>query len=211
MRTRIGRIGAIGGLVLAIVGTLGRRVWWSYRANPIHARGPRPAIVARQPVDRLPVPRVTPDWEPVVAKALPVEAAALSVEVDGTLLPVVWIDAHHRPDITDLPRVLHNNLEPVVVATQWLAAARQAILVVTFVEPVVTTWALRFDLERWQPILHVIADTTCIYMSIEHPPARARHWSEPPILVDLDLAASVRLTLTNPAQLHALLAQAAQG
>lgn len=206
MRTRLSRLGAIGGLALAIFGMLGRRVWWSYRAQALHQQRPRPAIVARKSAPSFLVPRVTADWQRVAAQALPVRAAAVSVEPENTLLPVVWIDAHDRPEVADLPRVLRSNRDQPIVATQWLADDQaRAILVITFVEPVVTTWALSFEIHRWLPVLQMIATTAHCRIALDRPPAAALHADDLAVLVDRDVPPGIDVPITTPAHLRALL------
>lgn len=204
MRGRLGRISVMGGLILAIFGALGRRVWWTYRPRALHQRGPRPAIVQRQLAEPvLHVPRVTADWRPLAQQAISVQAAALLVEADGALVPVVWIDAREHAAISDLPRVLRNN-DPPLVATQWLADDdRAAVLVATFVEPVIATWALRFERGRCEAVLHALATAARFFVALDQPPPTGP--TTLPIVMRLDPHSSITLPLTTPAHLRALL------
>ncbi len=172
MRTYWGRAGAIMGLLVAIFSDLRRRAWWAYRAGGLHVHAPRTTIVAPRPAERQTyVPVVTAIWRPVVARALPVEAASTWIREPGDALPVVWIDVTDRPDIADLPRVLSSERgargNPPLLGTQWLAdhATNRTVLIVTFVEPVTCTWALSFDVPRWIEVLKQIAESGELFVA----------------------------------------------
>jgi hypothetical protein len=81
---------------------------------------------------------------------------------DDHLLPMIVVDVADHPEIADLPRVLaaevHSESQ-VIVGANWLAdpVLSQAVLVVTFVEPVTCTWAISFDLPRCLTGLEYIA------------------------------------------------------
>lgn len=210
MRARFGRLSAVTSLLLAIFADLRRRAWWAYRRDGMYQYKPRPAVVMRQEVDRrASAPALTADWRKVAAQALPVAAAALAFHEDGMLQPVMWIDAGTRPDITDLPRVLRSTQQqgdqPLVV-TQWLAdsSTAQTVLVVTFVEPVGCTWAMRLDIVRWRAVLEYIAITGQVIVALAEPPALSI--DDPlPVLPRHNLPLHLLLPITTFAQLRAIL------
>ena len=215
MRGRWGRAGAISGLLLAIFGDLGRRAWWAYRSGATHQRPTRTSIVARRPVERAThVPLITPAWQPFVAQALPVQAAAMALTEQNERVPVVWIDAAGRPDVADLPRVLNKSVrssETPVLATQWLAnlPARRVVLVVTFLEPVACSWALSFDLQRWTPVLELVATSALLVVALNHPPTA--HDGHLPLISLEDSPYHLHLPITSTIQLHAILAEYSGG
>lgn len=158
------RVGAGIQLFLAIFGDLRRRAWWAYRAHGLHLQRPQTTIVARRPGAAQPaVPLVTGAWKTVVAGALTAHTVTSGSRRQGPPLPVARIDVATRPDIADLPRVLHAEGaaygDPTLAATQWLADPNggHAFLIVTFVEPVDCTFALAFDLHEWRAMLERFA------------------------------------------------------
>ena len=193
-------------LLLAIVTDLGRRAWWAYRAHGLHAASPQTTLVAPRPADALPnTPLVTPAWRAVADRALPVRGLAAWRRDKDDLVPVVWIDVNTRPDIADLPRVLemeHGARDArTLAATQWLAdmSAHRAVLVVTFVEPVATTWALSSDLRRWGAELHRFDAPDELVVAWAAAPA------EPMPLLAEPPAPGLLLALNRPYQLRAIL------
>ncbi len=145
---------AIAGLLLAIFNDLRRRAWWAYRRGGLAPVEPRVALIARRETQTRPyAPRVTSAWQALAERALPIAAAGIAIVQQRAIVPVVWIDVADRPEIGDLPRVLHQERAAgaPVVATQWLhdAATQTVLLVITFVDPATSSWALRFD-----PVTH---------------------------------------------------------
>lgn len=213
MRPRWGRVGAGLGLLVAIFSDLRRRAWWAYRAGGLHAHGPDAMIVAPRPAaPRAYVPEVTGIWRPVIARALPVEAIGMALRELDDPMPIVWIDASARPDLIDLPRVLHAEAHAhdgrPLVATQWLAdhAARQALLVVTVAEPVTCTFVLSFEVPRWLPALDGMADAGELFVAWDVSPLAANRQGGPagPVLRTLP-DQGVLVPLNRPAQLRATL------
>jgi hypothetical protein len=212
MRNQWGRAGAVMRLLAAIFSDLGRRTWWAYRARGLHTPMPRTTIVAPRPADRQTyVPVVTETWRPVVAGALPVQAAARLTRPQSTALPVVWIDVTDRPDIADLPRVIAagraaSDSSPLA-GTQWLAdhAAHQTVLIVTFVEPVSCTWALRFDIPRRIGILERVAGAGQLLVAWDAPPATVDEDGEQDAVITATPARGLLLPITTTTQLRAIL------
>ncbi len=213
MRTYWGRAGAIMGLLVAILSDLRRRAWWAYRAGGLHVHAPRTTIVAPCPAERQTyVPVVTAIWRPVVARALPVEAASTWIREPGDTLPVVWIDVTDRPDIADLPRALSSERgasgNPPLLGTQWLAdhATNQIVLVVTFVEPVSCTWALSFDVPHWKAALARIAASGELFVAWDELPSseNTANGARDAVITALPTR-GVFLPLNRPAQLRAIL------
>ena len=162
MRARWGRTSAIVGLAIAIFSDLRRRAWWSYRRGAQVER-PHTTLVSQRPgAQRSYIPRVTSEWRTVAASAIDVDTIAFS-DAEATT-PVATINVGERPDIVDLPRVIQqewfNHQQTPVVGTQWLAgqSATEVFLVITFVEPVECTFALRFDLPRTLQALQTVAE-----------------------------------------------------
>jgi hypothetical protein len=196
-------------LLLAIFADLGRRAWWAYRAHGLHTPRPHTTLVAPRPAEARPyAPLVTPAWRAVAARALPVQAIAKWQRDAESLIPVVWIDVADRPDVADLPRVLEMEQGArdarTLAATQWLAdqVTQHAVLVVTFVEPVATTWALSFDLRRWATELE----------RFDAPDELLVTWGAPPPAPDTSRSllveppsAGLLLSLNRPYQLRAIL------
>ena len=83
---------------------------------------------------------------------------------------MVTIDVSDRPDIADLPRVLATELlseSQASVGVNWLAdpEVSEAVLAITFVEPINCTWAISFDLPRCQTVLRRVADGQGLYVA----------------------------------------------
>lgn len=204
-------MGAVAGLLLAIAYHLGRRTWWAYRRGGLPLSAPRVAVVQQRARETRPyVPRLTPDWQPLAAQALPVCATGLAILPHGKLLPVVWIDARERPDVSDLPRVLRleaRHPAALLSATQWLydAATGRVVLAITLIEPALSTWALCFDRQRDHAWLQRVAAAEHLVIVLDAPPAANAHgatvvaWHALP-------APAINLPLTTGAQLTAILA-----
>jgi len=215
MRLRIGRFGAMLRLLLAIFADLRRRAWWAYRTGGAHLHVPRTSIVSRRShAEQVAVPRVTAAWRPLAARAIPVYAAATMPTTHNDLLPIMWIDCSDRLDIADLPRVLYaeQDHDPPIVVTQWLAdpPAQSVVLVVTFVEPVECTFALRVDLQPWSSVLEHVVFGGQLYIALDQSPrqeeldtALAFAWSTP-------LPQGLLVPIATTAQLRAILSQLAE-
>lgn len=205
------RFGAVAGLLLAIANHLGRRTWWAYRRSGRPLSAPRVAVVQPRARETRPyVPRLTPDWQPLAAQALPVRASGLAILPHGEVLPVVWIDARGRPDVNDLPRVLRleaRHPAALLSATQWLyeATTGRVVLAITLIEPALSTWALRFELPRDRAWLQRVAAAAHLVIALDAPPAAAAQaatvvaWHALP-------TQTINLPLTTTAQLAAILA-----
>lgn len=207
-----GRLSVAAGLLAAIFSDLRRRAWWSYRARGADRDWPRTMIVARRPAERRSyVPMVTPMWDAVAARALPVIATTIMRRDEDDPAPVVFVDTPERPDIADLPRVLASAAAsggPPVLATQWLAdrTADRVLLVVTYVEPVACTWALSFAVPRRRALLNRIAATGELWVAWDSSVAQnvaddeAERWM--PALPPVGLL----VPISRPSQIHEILA-----
>ena len=210
MRDRFDRAGAITRLLMAIFNDLSRRTWWAYRSRS-QVPPPRTTIVARRPMERHQhVPKVTPAWEPLVAQSLPARAVAAARSNAGDLRPVVWIDAADRPDITDLPRVLMSvqyDAEPPVVATQWLVdpAEKHIVLIVTFVEPVVCSWAISLAWPQARPLLEQVLAAADLVVALGEWHQRASDTNVLPVVAEPAQHESIWLPITSLVQLRAIL------
>ncbi len=205
MRTWWRRTSAMVGLLAAIFSDLRRRAWWAYRHGSSEGFTPLVAVSARRRTEyETYIPTVTPSWQAVAARALPVLDAKI-IDEAGESRPTVMVDVTERPDVYDTPRVLRQerttSAGQAVVGTQWLADLdhERVLLVVTFVEPVSSTWALSFDIPRTIAVLQMIATSSDITII----------WARAETSVDesLPLASleGVHLTITRPAQLRAIL------
>jgi hypothetical protein len=133
---------------------------------------PRTTIVAPRPAEwNVAMPNVDANWRAVVDRALAVQAGGIVLGDGEDALPVIWIDAGERPDITDLPRVLGSGADagegPPLIATQWLAepTGQRVMLVATLVEPVACTWAVSFELPRRRALLERIAEAGALWLA----------------------------------------------
>lgn len=216
MQVLFRRVGTITGLLLAILSDLRRRAWWAYRSTEIHRRQPIPMIIAQRPADALPyVPQVTPPWRAVADAALPVAGAALVIEEGGTLQPIVWLNVDQRPDVGDLPRVLRteqDESDQPLIATQWLADLphSQAIVVITYIEPVACTWAVSFNLQNDRTVLEQIATTACLIVAFNHPPSSSQPSKQLFIVSTALPVAHLTLPIEAPHHLRAILSQWAE-
>ena len=116
------------------------------------------------------IPAVGSLWRPVVDRALPVRATGMLRSTDDNMVPMIVLDVTEHPEIADLPRVLATEVtleNPATVGANWLAdpSVSQAVLVVTFVEPVTCTWAIGFDLPRCQTLLEQVAEGHELYVA----------------------------------------------
>jgi hypothetical protein len=204
MRTWWRRTNAGLSLFAAIFGDLRRRAWWAYRRGAMEAQRPLVATAARRRVEHdAYVPTLTPLWQGVAARALPVLDAKVITDTDGEAHPTVVVDVGDHPDVADMPRVLrlerHTSTRHALVATQWLADLDhdRVLLVVTFVEPVSATWALSFDVTRTLGVLEQIARSSDVFIIWgDADPLHAR---------DISPSEGIHLTVTRPALLRAIL------
>lgn len=207
MRTWWRRTSASVGLLAAIFSDLRRRAWWAYRHGAAEGYRPSVGVTARLRAEQMTyVPTLSASWQNVVAHALPVLDAAVLTNEDGTPRPTIIVDVSERPEVSDAPRVLRQermtSAGRATVGTQWLADLdhERVLLIVTFVEPVSSTWAFSFDVPRTVALLQQIAVSSDISII----------WGQ----ADTDLQTSkpstpsegVHLTITRPAQLSAILA-----
>jgi hypothetical protein len=196
---------AIAGLLLAILNDVRRRAWWAYRRGSLAPVEPRIALIARRETQARPyAPRLTPAWQALAERALRIEAAGIAIVRQRAVVPVVWIDAAERPEIRDLPRVLRQERaagEPVV-ATQWLhdSGTRTVLLVITFVDPATSSWALRFDPATHAALLERIIRSGRLIVLCESPLDPNEHgeivaaWhDEPPRAIPLPIASAGQL------------------
>jgi hypothetical protein len=194
----LSRWSAIAGLLLAILNDLRRRAWWAYRRGGVADPTPRVTIVARREAQQRPYPpQLTAAWRPLAERALPVAAAGLAILERSDVLPAAWIDAADRLDIRDLPRVLRSEGASAQVATQWLhdPATHAVLLVVTYVDPAISSWALRWERDRHAEALERIVAAGRLMIVLESPPPPNAHgavvaaWEEPPPdAIDLPIA-----------------------
>lgn len=192
-------------LFAAIFGDLRRRAWWAYRRGASEGYRPLVATTARRhAAHEAYVPTLTPLWQGVAARALPVLEARVIVTDDSEARPTVVVDVGDRPDVSDMPRVLRlerqTSAKHAMVATQWLADLdhERILLVVTFVEPVACTWAISFDLPRTIDVLHQIAISSDVSVI----------WGSPDeaFVPDVSPSEGIHLTVTRPMLLRAILA-----
>lgn len=187
-------------LLLAIFSDLRRRAWWLGRRSAFEAVPHPTTILAALPAEQAGhVPQVGSLWRSVAERALPVQTLSVISGTAGRGLPMVAIDVADRPDIADLPRVLATEVQSdsqAIVGANWLADLElsQAVLVVTFVEPIICTWAISFDLPRCQVLLRQVADGQELYVA----------WSASSISADMSLDQTDKLVNAPPhgLQLH---------
>lgn len=204
MRTWWRRKSAVVGLLAAIFSDLRRRAWWAYRHGSSDGYRPTVGVTARRRVEHTTyVPTLSASWQSVAAHALPVLEAEVIMTDEGTPQPTILVDITARPDVSDTPRVLRQERTAtgghVVVGTQWLADLDhdRILLVVTFIEPVASTWALSFDVPRTLAALQQIAarsDISVVWTQADRPGAESTTLSD-----------GIHLTVTRSSQLKAIL------
>ena len=90
------------------------------------------------------------------------------------LLPLVWMDARHRPELTDLWRV-HATEGSGNVMTRWVydlfAPTPTFYLVCQFHAPVRITFSLAFPLTNYVDALETMAGCSSIALIAQRPPA----------------------------------------
>lgn len=86
--------------------------------------------------------------------------------VDGRLIPLLILDSHTRPVVSELIRV-HNHLPPGDADSQWaqsLDNKDHVVLVLKFVRPVALDIALRFSIEHQALLIETMLIAGAVYL-----------------------------------------------